>query len=88
MKLKINRYEFNNITDKDWILDNGACYQCIILTHPEWSCRNILLRDAPTKMSKTQFKQLVKEGKLVEWQNSPYKSKYTSCKIWRFNPQD
>jgi hypothetical protein len=34
MKLKINRYEFE-VTNKDIILDNGSCYQCLTLKHPQ-----------------------------------------------------
>lgn len=87
MKLKINRYEFN-VTNKDWILDNGACYQCMTLTHPEWSCRNILLRDTPTKMSRKQFKQLVKDGILVEVKNTNVNKRYPECRIWKFNVEE
>lgn len=84
MKLKINKYEFE-VSNNDWILDNGSCYQCMTLTHKEWSCKNILLRDAPTIMSKKQFKQLVKDGILYEVTNSPQNERYKGCRIWKFH---
>lgn len=84
MKLKINRWEFV-VDNEDWILDNGAIYQCMTLTH-SILCNHYHSKDVPTIMSKSQFNKLRKEGLIVEWKDAPYKSKYiTSCKIWRFN---
>lgn len=87
MKLKINRYEFD-VTNKDWILDNGACYQCMTLTHRMLEYK-VALRDVPTMMSKKQFKQLVKENKLIDYTEQYFKNHpnyfHKGCKIWRFN---
>lgn len=84
MKLKINKWEFE-VTDKDWILDNGVCYQCVTLTHSVL-CGNWGSKDISTIMSKTQFNKLRKENLIVEWKDCPYKSKFvTNVKIWKFN---
>ena len=83
MKLKINRYEFD-VTNKDWILDNGSCYQCMTLTHVALEYR-VKLTQVPTIMSKAQFKQLVKDNKLVEFKNEKLSNRYKYCKFWRFN---
>lgn len=90
MTLKIGRYTFENITNKDWILDNGACYQCITLTHrSDDGSRFHIVKNVPTIMSKKQFKQLIKEDKIVrytELEFSPtWKSNSSGCKAWRFN---
>ena len=83
MRLKINKYEFE-VTDRDWILDNGATYQCITLKHTvyEQSIRESVYY--PTKMSKAQFKKLVKDGILYEVKDSPQNKRYKGCRIWRF----
>lgn len=58
MKIKINRREFD-ISNKDIVFDNGACYQLITQTYfKDWS--NI----HPT-ISKSQFEKLLKDGLLV-----------------------
>jgi len=84
MILKINRYTFN-VTNKDWILDNGACYLCMTLRHRE----KVMLHyaDVPTIMSKKQFKQLFKENKLIDCSKAFHKkyNRYTNCLIWKFN---
>lgn len=90
MDLKINRYNFKNITNKDWILDNGALYQCMTLTHVErGSSPYYISRTVPTIMSKKQFATLLKQGLIVrdeEMENTPkFKSLLMSCKAWRFN---
>ena len=64
MLIKINRYTFN-VTNKDWVLDNGSCYQCMTLRH-NTTWRNNLCKPEVTIMSKSQLKQLVKENKLVD----------------------
>lgn len=81
MKLKINKYEFE-VTDKDWILDNGSCYQCMALKHHTW---NWLHPEVVTIMSKTQFKKLVKDGILYEVTNSPQNERWKGCRIWKFH---
>ena len=92
MKLKINRYEFD-VTNRDWILDNGSCYQCMTLTHRVLEYK-VKLIDTPTIMSKLQFKQLVKENKLIEVpkQRLPeqIRSRYSEdwCRIWKFNVEE
>ena len=92
MDLKINKYEFKNITNTDWILDNGSCYQCMTLTHIETSGRPYYIpRSYPTIMSKKQFATLLKQGLVVRYEtmeNSPKFKKmysYANCKAWRFN---
>ena len=90
MMLKIGRYIFKNITNEDWILDNDACYQCMTLKHMgDDGSRFHFKKPMATIMSKKQFVQLVKEGKIVrfeEFENSEiFKVNYKSCKAWRFN---
>lgn len=80
MKLKINKWEFD-VTDQDWILDNGNCYQCMTLKHHTWDW---LHPEAVTIMSKTQFKKLVKDGILYEVTNSPQNEQWKGCRIWKF----
>lgn len=84
MKLKINKYEFD-VTDKDWILDNGACYQCITLKHRVYEQSVRESREYPTKMSKKQFKQPVKDGVLVELKGTELNKRWLGCRIWKFN---
>lgn len=87
MDLKINRYLCENITNRDWILDNNACYQVMTRTH--YSTFHLISRQEIIIMSKKQFKQLLKEGKLIrfiELENSEkFKTHYGGCKAWRFN---
>lgn len=52
MKLKINKWEFD-VTDQDWILDNGNCYQCMTLKHSVYEQSIRESRMQVTKMSKT-----------------------------------
>lgn len=89
MELKINKYIFSNITNKDWVLDNGSIYQAMTLRHRVYDTRYYLAKDVETIMSKMQFKQLVKDGLLVrdierESKNFPY----AGCKAWRFNVEE
>lgn len=83
MKLKINKWEFD-VTDQDWILDNGACYQCMTLKHSVYEQSIRESRMQVTKMSKKQFKQLVKDGILYEVTNSPQNERYKDCRVWKF----
>ena len=86
MILKINRYTFN-VTNKDWILDNGACYQCMTLKHKTTTMPYHIVKEYPTIMSKIQFNKLLKENKIIDitdyFHNKHYK--YLGCKIWKFN---
>ena len=85
MKLKINRQEFD-VTNKDLVLDNGAIIQCITLKH-QTSWYDNLCAGRTTIMSKKQFKQLIKDGLLIELKGEQ-KIKYRgieSCKLYRFN---
>lgn len=87
MKLKINKWEFD-VTNKDWILDNGSVYQCMTLYHHSPSASMSSCYKATTIMSKKQFNQLLKENKLVDITkefNKKYPNKWIGCKIWRFN---
>lgn len=84
MELKINKYIFN-ITNKDWVLDNGACYQCLTLTHAVYEPRLYQVKHVPTLMSKNQFKQLVKDNNLIEVFNTEQNKMYPGCRIWKFN---
>ena len=89
MILKINKYTFNNITNKDWVLDNGACIQCMTLKHRGTDgSRYRLIKEYPTIMSQKQFKQLVKQGKLVyskELSDKFYPGETGWCKVYKFN---
>lgn len=90
MTLKIGRYTFDNITNKDWILDNDVCYQCMTLKHmSDDGSRYHIKEFVPTIMSKKLFKQLVREGKIVRFENfensEKFKRYYAGCKAWRFN---
>lgn len=58
MLMKIGRREFD-ISNDDIIFDNGACYQLVTQM-----CRKGFDKYYQT-MSKTQFKKLLKEEKLV-----------------------
>ena len=89
MKLKINRYEFE-VTNKDIILDNGACYQCLTLTHPQRNSQSYtwIKHDVPTMISKNQFKELLKNNQvalLTKGQCPKLYSRYAGYKLWRFN---
>lgn len=88
MDLKINRYICENIKNTDWILDNDACYQ--MMTRTVRTPGRMGTTDTHyIVMSKKQFKELLKEGKLVrftELENSEkFKNRYLGCKAWRFN---
>ena len=88
MKLKINRYNFD-VTNEDWILDNGTCYQCMTLTHKALNLHHI--SDMPTIMSKKQFMELKKKNLLIDdtetfKQLHPRRFGYwEGLKIWRFS---
>ena len=58
MVISLERKKFN-VTSKDRILDNGACYQLITQTYFENWCFIHPL------MSKTLFNKMLKQGKLV-----------------------
>ena len=92
MKLKINKYTFENITSKDWVLDNGACIQCMTLLHIGYSVgRYRIIKEYPTIMSQKQFKQLVKENTLVydkELTKKYYPRDTSLCKVYRFNVEE
>lgn len=86
-RLKINKYEFD-VTEKDLILDNGSCYQCITLTHNVYDPKLYMSKKVPTYMSKTQFKQLRKENKLIDVSEAfhrMYPGRYPGTTIWKFN---
>ena len=90
MELKINKYMFN-VTNRDWVLDNGSCYQCMTLKHSAYDYSVRCRRDYVTIMSKTQFKQLVKENKLIDYTEKfhiKHPGHYIACKIWKFNVED
>lgn len=91
MELKINRYNFD-VTNEDWILDNGSCYQCMTLTHKTLNLHHI--SDMPTIMSKKQFMELKKKNLLID-DTETFKQLYPrrfgcweGLKIWRFNIND
>ena len=93
MDLKINRDFFKGITNKDWILDNGACYQCVTLKHRETSGSPYYIpRDCWTVMGKKQFNDLLKKGLIVRFeeleQSEKFKERYSSCKAYRFNVEE
>ena len=86
MKLKINRWEFD-VTNKDLVLDNGSIIQCITLKH-ETSWYDNLCAGRITVMSKKQFKQLLKDGLLIELKEEQKPVKYRGiqyCRVYRFN---
>lgn len=88
MELKIGRYIFNDISNKDWILDNGDCYQ-VMTRRPQDRNRYISV-GIPVVISRKLFNQLIKTGKIIryfEYENSEiFKKRYTTqCKAWRFN---
>lgn len=92
MKLKINRYTFDNITDKDWILDNGCCYQCMTLLHTELDTSYKIPHRYATIMSKKQFKELLKQGIIVRFEafenTERFKRLYGGCTAYRFKEKD
>lgn len=86
MKLKINRWTFD-VTDNDWVMDNGAVIQCLTLKH-DTSWYDNLGAGRTTIMSRKQFNQLVKENKLVLIPKDylPLKYRYaTDVTMYRFN---
>lgn len=58
MKISIGRRKFN-ITNKDVVMDNGACYQLITQTYyKDWG-------NYYPVMSKRMFNKFVKDGTLI-----------------------
>lgn len=84
MKLKINRWEFD-VTNEDWVLDNGAIYQCLTLKHWAYNSGLRIYQQVTTVMSKKQFNQLVKENKLTKFHNGRLSLYYPDCTFWKFN---
>ena len=84
MELKIGKNTYN-ITNKDWILDNGSIYQCMTLTYKVYDSKVHSSKNQIQVMSKKMFKDLVKAGQLVEFTTNNLNNKYKGCKFWRFN---
>lgn len=82
MLLKIGRNEYN-VSNRDWILDNGACYQCMTLKYSVYDPRLYENRSQVQVMSKKMFKELLKKDQLIEVFDIPMR--YKGCRIWRFN---
>lgn len=78
MKLKVGRKVYE-VTDKDIILDNKACYQIITIKDYQGTSLRI-----PTKL----FKQLKNEGK-VYLSKAKYKSSYTNIEydLYKFKKE-
>ena len=92
MNLKINRNVCENITNKDWVLDNGSCYQVYTRTHTVYETRYGIPKQQLIQMSKAQFNKLVKMGALVRFTALERSAawikiygKYGIFKAWRFN---
>lgn len=83
MDLKIGRYLCKNLSNKDWVLDNDACYQVMTRRRKDYS--RPITANIPLVMSKKQFNQLKKDGKLVLAPEIIAGSRYEGCKAWRFN---
>lgn len=95
MNLKINRYMCENITNKDWVLDNGSCYIVYTRTHTIYESSYGIPRECKIIMSKTQFNRLVKEGMLVRFteieKTKKWKERfgrYDCMSAWRFNVEE
>lgn len=95
MDLKIYRYLCKNITNKDWVLDNGSSYIVYTRTHTVYESRYGIPHECKIEMSKTQFNRLVKEGKLVRFteieKTEKWKKRfgmYRDIKAWRFNVEE
>ena len=95
MELKIGRYTFTDVTNKDWILDNGACYQCVTLKHMEnFGGRYCIMKPTWTQISKKQFKDLYKKGIIVEYPELETDPRYVErygqygMKAYRFNVEE
>lgn len=95
MKIKINRYEFD-ATNKDYIMDNGRCYQCLTLKHtfnPHRTGRYAqVTREVYTHMPNNQFNELLKKNQLVFMSREQYPETYARyvgnnirIKLYRFN---
>ena len=94
MKMKINRYEFD-VTNKDIIMDNGAIYQCVTLTHdshPYSGSYRYIAQKTATIMSKQQFNTLLKNKQIVYLEPSKFPNTYlrylhspSAAKLYRFN---
>lgn len=93
MDLKINRYMCENITNKDWVLDNGSCYQVYTRTHTVYETHYRIPKECKIQMSKTQFNRLVKAGMLVRFteleKSAAWERRFGKycqfLKAWRFN---
>lgn len=80
MELKLNRRIFD-VTDKDLILDNGACYQLITQTyHKDFY-------DHSPIVPKTTFKKLLKAG-LIRLSKEKYKTTYKEYDLYEFVEQN
>lgn len=86
MDLKIGRYFCDNLTSKDWILDNGACYQ--IMTRRRKDYTRAIPAYIPIIISKKQFAQLKKEGIIVPAPDVDLSNYFSDCKAYRFNDTD
>ena len=90
MKMKINRYEFE-VTNKDIVMDNRACYQCLTLKHASHPTGSYtwITNMIPTLMSKKQFEELLKANKLILLDKEKYPNIYAKyaegIKLYRFN---
>ena len=93
MTLKIGRYTIQDIDNKDWILDNGSCYQ--VMTRQVRRTQRHIPHTTPIVMSKKQFAELVKQGKIVRYteleETISWKRRYehfTTIKAWKFNVEE
>ena len=75
MEIKCGRRTFT-VTEKDRILDNGACYQLITQCYFDGWHRAIPL------VAKTTFKKLLKEGK-IRLTSEKYHG-YNDMRLYRF----
>ena len=92
MKLKIGRYEIEDITNKDWILDNGACYQMWTRTYICDETRYRIAKNVHIRVAKALFNRLVKQGLVVRYEElektEAWKKRFGcsgGIKAWRFN---
>lgn len=77
MLVKCGRKEYE-VGKKDYILGNGACYQLILHKDIE---KPLHLRISSPKVSKKTFNKLLKDNKIIEFENY---NGYADCIYFRF----
>ena len=95
MDIRIGRHLYKNLSNTDWVLDNG--YVCTVMTRRHKSFQSGRASTVCAELSRLEFDNLVKKGVLIrhtelekseEWAKTYGSDK--KYKAWRFNvePED